>query len=248
MPAAALLSPLLSPLKALFDLVLPPRCPGCGVIVDGDGRFCPGCWATLRFIGTPLCGRCGTPFEHDRGEAAECAPCLAEPPPWRQARAALAYEEAARAALLRFKLGDREHLAGMMVPHMRRAGAALLGPDRLLVPVPLHRWRLWRRGFNQAALLARGIAQAGGGELLVDGLLRVRNTRPSVGLGRAGRAKNVRGAFRVRDRALIAGRSVVLIDDVLTSGATVAACTRALLRAGAASVDVLTWARVVREG
>lgn len=227
--------------------MLPPRCPACGVIVDGDGRFCAGCWSGLGFLGPPRCDQCGDPFSHDRGPGALCGLCLAEPPPWRHARAALRYDGAARAALLRFKLADREHLAAMMVPHMLRAGAGLLAPGVVLVPVPLHRWRLWRRGFNQAALLARGLARASGAALAVDALERVRATRPSVGLGVAARAKNVRGAFRVRDKALIAGRPVVLVDDVLTSGATASACARTLLRGGAATVDVLTFARVLRE-
>jgi ComF family protein len=130
---------------------------------------------------------------------------------------------------------------------MARAGVELLGPDVLLVPVPLHRWRLWGRGFNQAALLARGLAKAGHGVLLVDGLERVRATRPSVGLDRAGRAENVKGAFRVRDIEAVQGRRVVLVDDVLTTGATASACAKVLRKAGAAAVDVLTWARVVRD-
>lgn len=160
------------------------------------------------------------------------------------------YDGAARAALLRFKLADRQHLAVMMAAAMARAASAdeLLQPGVLLVPVPLHRWRLWRRGFNQALLLARELSKASGAALSVDGLRRVRATRPSVGLGPAARAANVRGAFRVRDAAAVAGRAVVLVDDVLTSGATATACTKALLAAGAASVDILTYARVVREG
>ncbi len=242
---------LLSPLGQVFDLVLPPRCAGCGVIVDGDGRFCVDCWRGLDFLGAPQCDACGQPFAHDRGAGALCGACLAVRPPWRSARAALAYDGAARAALLRFKLADREHLAGLMVPPMLRAGADILGPASLLVPVPLHRWRLWRRGFNQAALLAQGLARASGAAIDIDGLMRVRATRPSVGLNADARAKNVRGAFAVRDRQQFGGRfegrAVVLVDDVLTSGATAAACTKTLLRAGAATVDVLTWARVVRD-
>jgi ComF family protein len=235
------------PLAALFDLVLPPRCAGCGVIVDGDGRFCGPCWQGLRFIAAPQCASCGEPFAYDRGADAQCGACLATPPAWDRARAALAYEGPARTALLRFKLADRQHLAGMMVPHMARAGAALLGPDALLVPVPLHRWRLWRRGFNQSALLARGLARAGLGQLAVDALVRVRATRPSVGLNPSERAANVKGAFRLASSARVQGRAVVLIDDVLTSGATASACALALHKAGAATVDVLTWARVVRD-
>jgi ComF family protein len=244
MRVAALLQ---TPLGAVFDLVLPPRCPACGVLVDGDGRFCPSCWQGLRFLSPPQCDSCGEPFAYDLGAGARCNACDADPPVWHRARAALAYEEAARTALLRFKLADKQHLGAMMVPHMARAGAALLGPQVLLVPVPLHRWRLWRRGFNQAALLARGLARAGHGTLAVDALVRTRATRPSVGLTAPERAANVRGAFIVASPGLVQGRDIVLIDDVLTSGATATACTRALLEAGAARVDVLTWARVVRD-
>ncbi|WP_439534231.1 double zinc ribbon domain-containing protein [Polymorphobacter sp.] len=237
----------LQPLAALFDLVLPPRCAGCGVIVDGDGRFCGGCWQGLDFLGSPQCESCGTPFAYDRGTGVRCGACEAAPPPWGRARAALAYQGAARTALLRFKLADRQHLAAMMVPHMARAGAGLLGPAVLLVPVPLHRWRLWRRGFNQSALLARGLARAGLGVLHVDALVRVRPTLPSVGLNPSERAANVKGAFVVPRPERIVGRNVVLVDDVLTSGATASACASSLLQAGAATVDVLTWARVVRD-
>jgi len=238
---------LLQPLGALFNMVLPPRCPGCGVIVDGDGRFCAACFTSLDFLGAPQCNSCGAPFAYDYGPDAQCGACIAEPPLWSQARAALAYQGAARFALLRFKLSDRQHLAAMMVPHMARAGGTLLGPDTQLVPVPLHRWRLWRRGFNQSALLAKGLADAGFGTLLVDGLHRVRATRLSVGLNPTQRRANVKGAFRVKDKTLICGKHIVLVDDVLTSGATASACAKALLRAGAARVDVLTWARVVRD-
>jgi len=238
---------LLRPLRAAFDLVLPPRCPGCGAIVDGDGRFCASCFSGLEFTGPPQCMSCGLPFAYDRGPEAKCGACLAEDPGWDRARAALAYHGAARAALLRFKFGQREQLAAMMVPQMARAGAELLGPGVLLVPVPLHRWRLWGRGFNQSALLARGLAHAGYGQLLVDGLVRIRATRPSVGLNPGQRQANLKGAFRVRDRRLVEGRHIVLVDDVLTSGATATACSKALRRAGADAVDVLTWARVVRD-
>jgi ComF family protein len=238
---------LLAPLGQVFDLVLPPRCPACGVIVDGDGRFCGDCWQGLRFLGGAQCDQCGEPFAHEQGPGALCGACLADAPPWRRARAALAYDGAARTAMLRFKLADRQHLAGMMAEAMRRAGREMLGPGVLLVPVPLHRWRLWRRGFNQALLLARELARGSGADLSVDGLMRVRATRPSVGLGAEARAANVRGAFRVRAPEVFLGRAVVLVDDVLTSGATAAACARTLLAAGAASVDVLTYARVVRD-
>lgn len=235
------------PLQPLLDLVLPPRCPACRIIVTEDRRFCLACWQQLQFITAPLCARCGTPFEHDLGPAAECAPCLADPPRFTAARAALVYGGPARAVLLALKHGDRLHLAPVMAGHMARAAPDWLGPDAVLVPVPLHWRRLWRRGFNQSALLAQEIARQTGARLAIDALQRVRPTATSQGLGRAARARNVRGAFKIRDRNPISGSNVVLVDDVLTTGATAEACARLLRRAGAARVDVLTFARVVRD-
>ncbi len=233
--------------QALVDLVLPPRCPACRVIVDGDGRFCPDCWPQLQFITAPCCARCGLPFDHDRGAGAECGSCIAEPPRFAAARAALVYGGPARAAILALKHGDKPWLANIMAGHMARAGAALITPETLLVPVPLHRWRLWRRGYNQAALLAQALAARTGTELAIDAIDRVKPSPPSIGMGRAARAKNVRGVFKLRDRGRIRGRAIVLVDDVLTTGATADACARVLRRGGAASVVVLTFARVVRD-
>jgi len=235
-------------LGALFDLLLPPRCPACRTIVRDDGSFCAPCWATLRFITAPVCARCGVPFEVDHGPGTTCGACLKDPPRFEAARAALVYHGAARRVLLGFKHGDRDHLVRLMAPQMVRVARDWLGPEAVLVPVPLHRWRLWRRGYNQAALLARAVGRASATPLAVDALIRRRATAMSTGMTRGQRAKNVRGAFQVPHPAQIAGRRVILVDDVLTTGATVAACTRVLLRAGASRVDVLTWARVVREG
>ncbi len=235
------------PAFALLDLVLPPRCPGCRQIVVTDRSFCLDCWNQLTFITAPHCACCGAPFEHDRGDGALCAPCLAEPPRFTAARAAMAYDGPAREVLLGFKHADRQHLARVMAPHLVRAAGRLLTPAALLVPVPLHWTRLWRRGFNQAALLAQAVGRLAHAEVSVDALVRVRATRLSKGLGRTARASNVRGAFRVARRQAVKGRDIVLVDDVLTTGATADACARHLRRAGAQSVTVLTWARVVRD-
>jgi ComF family protein len=234
------------PAQSLVDLVLPPRCPACRVIVDGDGRFCADCWGQLIFITAPQCAICGVPFDHDRGAGAQCGACLAAPPRFTMARAAVVYGGPARKLVLAMKHGDRAHLAALMAAAMARV--AVMTPGALLVPVPLHRWRLWRRGFNQAAVMARALARLSGADIDMMALARVRATPPSQGLGRAARAANVRGAFRVIDRARIKGRDIVLIDDVLTTGATADACARHLLRAGARNVQVLTYARVVRDG
>ena len=229
------------------DLLLPPRCPACRQIVENNGRFCLACWTGLTFITDPVCAGCGAPFDIDRGPGARCGACLETPPRFAAARAALAYAGSARTVLLGFKHGDRQHLVDIMAPQLVRAGRGWFGPDTVLVPVPLHRWRLWKRGFNQAALLARAVSRRSGSPLAVDALVRVKPTRSSQGMGRRARADNVRGAFRVARPEAIKAKEIIIIDDVLTTGATVEACTRMLLRAGAKQVRVLTWARVVRD-
>lgn len=235
---------------AALDLLLPPRCLACGAIVDAQGTLCAGCWRGITFIGPPMCACCGLPFEIAAGPGALCGACVASPPVWGRARAALVYDDGSRPLVLGFKHGDRTHAAIPFARWMALAGAELLAGADLLVPVPLHPWRLFRRRYNQSALLARAVADRSGVPLLVDAVVRRRRTPSQGGLNRRQRALNVRGAFRVRPAAAdrIRGRRVVLVDDVLTTGATVTACARALLSAGAASVDVLALARVVRGG
>ena len=230
----------------LLDTILPPRCPSCREIVRADGSFCSDCWKTLRFVTAPWCAGCGTPFDYDMGPDARCAPCLDVPPRFTSARAGLVYDGAAKRVLLGFKHGDRQHLARLMAPQLARVAGEMLD-GAVLVPVPLHRWRLWSRGFNQAALLARALARRTGTPLAVDALVRVRPTTSSRGMGRRARARNVKDAFRLARPDAVRGRTVVLIDDVLTTGATANACARVLLRGGARAVHVLTWARVVRD-
>ena len=235
-------------LNWFFDVLLPPRCPACRTVVAVVGSFCGDCWGELRFITAPMCVRCGVPFEVDHGPGTTCGACLLRAPRYTAARAALVYYGSARKVLLGFKHSDRDHLARLMVPQMIRAAREWLTPDAVLVPVPLHRWRLLKRGYNQAALLAASIARRSVTPLAVDALERSRATAMSKGMTRTQRATNVRGAFRVAHPEQVAGRSVILIDDVLTTGATVEACARVLRRAGARHVLVLTWARVVQGG
>jgi ComF family protein len=243
---AALAAPIVAPLRVAFDLVLPPRCPGCGEIVDGDDRFCAACFGQLHFLGPPHCACCGDPLVHDAGADAQCGACLAEPPPFARARAALAYGGPTRTVVLGLKHGRRLHLARLMARAMLRA-AGPLPDDALIVPVPSHRWRLWRRGFNQAALIARQVARQSGARLAVDALDRIKPTPSTKGLTRRQRQKNVEGAFRVARPDMVKGQAVVLIDDVMTTGATVAACAARLRRAGARHVEVLTFARTLRD-
>ena len=229
------------------DLVLPPTCPGCAAAVADGHALCPRCWSTVRFIEPPLCPVYGTPFAHDLGATIVSAEAMADPPPFRRARSATVYGDVSRKLMHQLKYHDRPHVAEAMAIAMHRAGRELVSDQPLVVPVPLHRWRLWRRKFNQAALLAARVARLAGLEHDPMILARVKPAHTQVGLTLTQRKENVRGAFRVPNemRARIAGRNVLLVDDVYTSGATAKAATRALLRAGAACVDVLTFARVL---
>lgn len=230
-----------------MDWALPPRCPGCGTVVGSDHSFCLDCWRSLDFLAGPACARCAEPLPLALYADTECGACVADPPPFVAARAGVAYGPIARTLALKLKYGRRPGIAHTMAGPMRRAGLMLLS-GALVVPVPLHRRRLWWRGYNQAALLARAVTQDGAGELAVDLLVRRRATPPLRGLNPGQRARTVAGAFAVRpawhDR--VRGRSVVLVDDVFTTGATLKACARVLLRAGAARVTVLCWARALR--
>ena len=232
----------------LLDLLLPPTCLACSAIVAGDGGICGACWSRLTLLGNPCCARCGFPFETDPGPGALCGACMRQPPLYERARAVMAYDEASRDIILAFKHRDRTQAAPVLGRWMARAGAELLAGADLLVPVPLHWTRLFTRRFNQAALLAQAIGRTAGIETVPDLLVRRRRTPSQGRRSRSGRAENVRGAFVPHRRrgAQARGRAVVLIDDVLTTGATASACTRALRRAGATRVDVLTLARVVR--
>jgi ComF family protein len=238
---------ILAPVTALIDVVLPPRCPGCAEIVDGDDRFCAGCFGELQFLGPPQCACCGVPLPHDIDIAAQCGACLADPPAFSRARAPLVYGGPARRVVLALKHGRRLHLARLMARAMLRVAGAM-ADDAVIVPVPSHRWRLWQRGFNQAAVIARQLARQSGRPLLVDALQRVKPTPSTKGLNRKARLKNVANAFRVPQPEKLRGRAVILVDDVMTTGATVSACAAKLSKAGARQVEVLTYARTMREG
>ena len=234
--------------RALLDAALPPLCLGCGEIVGETGSLCTTCWAGFVFIAPPHCARCGDPFSADVGESALCGSCLARPPRYRRARAVVAYDQRSRRLVLPLKHGDRTDMARAYGRWMARSGAEMFGDADLVAPVPLHWRRLLTRRYNQSALLARAVAREAGRVLVPDLLSRVRWTGSQAGLRARERRRNVRRAFAVTPRwmARVKGAGVVLVDDVLTTGATVDACTRVLLAAGARHVDILTLARVVR--
>lgn len=232
---------------AALDLLLPPACPACRSPVGGARGLCVGCWKTVTFLDEPWCERLGTPMPVDLGPGTLSAAAIAAPPPFARLRSAALYDGAVPGLVQAFKYGDRLDLAPMLASWMARAGHQLLADCDLMVPVPLHRWRLLSRRYNQAAVLAARLARTSGKPSRPLLLERRRATRRQVGLSQESRAANVSGAFVVprRARSRIAGRKVLLIDDVYTTGATVSAATRSLLRAGASQVDVLTLARVV---
>ena len=236
--------------RGVLDLVLPPVCMACRRPVDRPHGLCGACWARLQPIERPYCERLGIPFGFDLGEGALSAEAIATPPVFDRARAAVLYEDVARDLVHGLKYHDRTELVKLIGRMTARAGRDLYPGADLIVPMPLHRRRLWTRKFNQAALIAREVGRISGLPVETMALIRVKATRPQVGLNERERAENVRGAFRVATahRAVVEGKRVVLVDDVLTTGATVSAATRALKRAGAVRVDVLTFARVAPGG
>ena len=234
--------------RFVIDALLPPLCLCCRSQVSEPGSLCPECWSNIGFLAPPFCAVCGLPFELDPGSLACCGECARRPPRFSRARAVLRYDDHSRSLILRFKHGDRLEGVPAFARWMARAGAELLSEADLLVPVPLHRWRLLSRRYNQAALLALGLAKETGVRAIPDLLVRHRSTKSQGHMNRSGRHDNVAGAFKLaeRHRAALTGKRVVLIDDVLTSGATVEECAKVMLRGGARAVDVLTLGRVVR--
>jgi ComF family protein len=233
-----------------LGVVYPPTCIACAAATGEPHTLCARCWSEMRFIERPFCERLGTPFEVDLGIALLSPAAIADPPVFRRARAVARYDETARRLVHRLKYGDRVELARALGGMMARAGAELMLDADVIVPVPLHRSRLWWRRFNQAMALAGALSRTSDVPCDPFLLARVKRTRSQVGLTRTQRGDNLQGAFRVPADAKphLAGKRVLLVDDVVTTGATANACSRALLRAGAESVDVLSFARVVTIG
>lgn len=237
--------------KAL-DILMPPQCLKCSALIERDGALCIDCWQAVTFISQPYCAACGLPFEFDGSDPLSrdslCGACIARPPLFERARAVLAYDDASSPFILSFKHGDRTEAASAFARWMARAGADILGEVDLIAPVPLHWSRLFTRRYNQAALLGQQLGRISGLPSIPDLLVRKRRTPSQGRLNPSARRRNVSGAFRVRQKHSVAigGKRVLLVDDVMTTGATASAVTRALLAGGAAGVDVLTLGRVLR--
>jgi ComF family protein len=213
------------------------------VVIDEAGAFCVTCWSKLEWLGNSGCQRCGLPLAGTEIET--CGRCLVDPPVIDRIRAAVAYDDISRSIALRLKYGRKVALARTMARYMAPLGADW-GEEALLVAVPLHRWRLWNRGFNQSGLVARELASSWRIPVALDAIRRVKPTRPLKGLNHRQRRMAVSGAFKANAPELVNGRTIILIDDVLTSGSTAEACAKAMLKAGAIRVELICWARVVR--
>ncbi|MGQ0558269.1 MAG: ComF family protein [Sphingosinicella sp.] len=264
----AFLAPARFVAKQALDFALPPRCAGCGAVTPEPHRFCFDCWSRLDFLGEPCCECCGLPFAFAEpasqplrdsaslllrsGGSGLCGGCLAEPPAFDRMRAAVAYGEIARKVALKLKYGGRpgvaETIARMVERHVPKGEDGRAAP--VFTPVPLHRWRIWRRGYNQAALIASALARRVQLPATLDLIQRVKATPPLRAMNPRQRRETVRGAFRIAERhkSTLAGRTIILVDDVFTTGATAHACAAALKRASAARVELLCWARVVKDG
>lgn len=238
-------------MQAGLHLLYPPQCISCDARVTTDFGLCGSCWSGTPFLAGLVCDSCGVPLIGDEpeGRAVHCDSCRAEPPPWSRGRAALRYAGRARGLVLALKRGDRVDLAKAAAPWMVRALAPIAAPDMLVAPIPLHWMRLLRRSYNQSALLSREVARLSGLQHCPDLLTRKRNTASQEGRNKEARFANVKGSLVVSksSAARVVGRHVLLVDDVLTSGATLHAATTALLAGGAREVCVLTLSRVVKD-
>jgi len=233
--------------RGFVDVVTPPRCLACHTLVREPSSLCAICWPLLKQIDEPVCAVLGTPFAYDEGEGTVSPAAIANPPAWDRSRAAVVFDDASRKLVHGLKYHDTQEAGLLMARMMARAGRTLLDETELILPVPLHRFRLWQRRFNQSAYLAQRLSLWSGKPWKGDMLLRSKATKAQVGLDGAERRKNLKGAFSVplEKQPGIAGRHILLVDDVLTTGATASACAKTLKEHGARQVDVLTFALVL---
>ncbi len=232
-------------LPALLNLLFPPQCLVCHAPVGSNGTLCVACWQQIRFITDPYCTTCGNPFDFSLGAGAICGECIREHPPYAMGRAVFRYDEHSRALVTRLKYADQSQLAATYGLWLANFGKEVVAKSDVIVPVPLHYWRFLGRRYNQSALLAYALSKHCGLPVIPDALKRIRRTRPQPGLTRQQRQENVKGAFIVSPRhaAQLKGKTLLLIDDVMTTSATIHECSRVLLKAGAMQVYVLTLAR-----
>ncbi len=228
--------------KAL-NILLPPRCIGCETLVELPGDLCAGCWKNIHFIAPPVCAVCSAPLPYEAGESALCGACIVKSPYYDRAVAVFVYDDASRRLITRFKYHDQTHATATYAHWMLRIAGELAAKSDCIAPVPMHPWRLFTRRYNQSALLARVMSKQSGAPYVPELLKRVRRTPPQAGLARKERIKNVKRAFAVSPRHDVKGKTVLLVDDVLTTGATIQECSRMLKRAGAKQVFVATLAR-----
>tara|TARA_R110002033_G_scaffold128655_5_gene169711 strand:- start:826 stop:1560 length:735 start_codon:yes stop_codon:yes gene_type:complete len=239
------------PLPAIFnpwiDFALPPRCPVCGVTVEADNRFCLCCWRQLNFLAKPWCAACGAPLTFDCPDESLCGKCLTDRPMHDGVRAVVRYDDKSSLIAMRLKYGTRLGLARLIAEHLQKFTEEC-SANAIIVPVPLHRTRLWRRGFNQSVLIGRELARNTGIGMNYNVIARQHPTPPLRGMSGKERCRTVDAAFALRsNEAEIAGKSVLLVDDVYTSGSTSNACARLLKKAGAERVLVFCWARVISD-
>lgn len=234
------------PYRVLKNFFFPPSCAECGVLIVEDVGVCAQCWQKISYIEKPLCDQMGVPFEYDPGSELLCAQALASPPPYARARYVARYDDVARSLVQKMKYSDQTYLGKFMGGLMVKFGSELLQDSDVIIPVPLHPRRLFMRRFNQASLLADDVSSRSG--LPVEHLILTRKypTRSQIGLSANERQKNVARAFDVdtRHHQMLKGKRVLLIDDVVTTGSTIEACTKTLLQAGANHVNILAFARV----
>jgi len=243
--------PYMANVRQIFDVALnwalPERCPCCGVITSAGGPFCPSCWQQLEFIGPPHCSACGTPFPFDRGLDARCAPCLSRAPKHDGIRAAVKYDSLSAQVALKLKYGGKIGLARMIAMQLLRH-LPEQRDDIIIIPVPLHWTRIWSRTFNQSALIGQELARAANIDFIPDVLLRHKKTPSMRGLSPKSRQKAVGNAFAINPKwqGRLAGARIILIDDVLTTGATTDGCVSILKGQSAAWVQIFCWARALR--
>lgn len=236
-------------LYSLLNILLPPRCLICNIIVSQTGSLCADCWQEIEFNTSPHCAICSHPFTYDIGELALCGSCIQKTPPYARIHTVFHYNEKSRTLVHNLKYGDRTHSALYFAQWMARAGKASLEQADMLVPVPLHPLRLLKRRYNQSALLANAISRQCHVPVYPQLLIRTRHTPSQAGLSSKERQRNVRGVFKLHPNyvTLVRNKHIIIVDDVMTTGATVTACTKILLKAGAKKVTILTLAKTIKQ-